>query len=82
MNLSTAFHPQTDGQAAHSIKTLEYTLKAFLIYFIGNWDDHLPLIDFAYNTLIIRVSKCLHMKHFMGEDEYLLLGCLKLEKQG
>ena len=50
MNLSTAFNPQIDGQAAHSIQTLKYMLKAILIYFIGNWDDHLPLIEFAYKN--------------------------------
>ncbi|XP_070034402.1 uncharacterized protein [Nicotiana tomentosiformis] len=49
VNLSIAFHPQTDGQAERTIQTLEDMLKACVIYFKGNWDDHLPLIDFSYN---------------------------------
>ena len=50
MNLSTAFHPQTDGQAEHTIQTLEDMLRACVLDFKGNWDDHMPLIEFAYNN--------------------------------
>ena len=50
VNLSTAFHPQTDGQAERTIQTLEDMLRACIIDFKGSWDDHLPLIEFAYNN--------------------------------
>ena len=50
MNLSIAFHPQTDGQAERTIQTLEDMLRACIIDFKGSWDDHLPLIEFAYNN--------------------------------
>ncbi|KAH0695924.1 hypothetical protein KY289_013406 [Solanum tuberosum] len=50
VKLSTAFHPQTDGQAEHTIKTLEYMLRVCVIDFNGNWDDHFPLIEFANNN--------------------------------
>ena len=50
MNLSTAFHPQTAGQAERTIQTLEDMLRACVIDFKGSWDDHLPLIEFAYNN--------------------------------
>ncbi|XP_070020618.1 uncharacterized protein [Nicotiana sylvestris] len=46
VNLSTTFHPQTDGQAKRTIQTLEDMLRACVIDFKGNWDDHLPLIEF------------------------------------
>ena len=48
--LSSAFHPQTDGQAEWTIQTLEDMLRACALDFKGNWDDHLPLIEFAYNN--------------------------------
>ena len=47
---STAFHPQTDGQSERTIQTLEDMLRACAIEFEGSWDDHLPLIEFAYNN--------------------------------
>ena len=50
MNLSIAFHPQTDGQAERTIQTLEDMLRACIIDFKGSWDDHLPLIEFSYNN--------------------------------
>ncbi|WMV35099.1 hypothetical protein MTR67_028484 [Solanum verrucosum] len=50
VNLSTAFHPQKNGQAERTIQTLEDMLRACVIEFKGNWDDHLPLIEFAYNN--------------------------------
>ncbi|KAH0709388.1 hypothetical protein KY284_010815 [Solanum tuberosum] len=48
--VNTAFHPQMDGQAERTIQTLEDMLRACVIDFKGNWDDHLPLIEFAYNN--------------------------------
>ena len=48
VNLSTTFHPQTDRQTKHTIKALEDILRDFVINFKGSWDDHLPLIEFAY----------------------------------
>ena len=50
MKLSTTFHPQTDGQAERTIQTLEDMLRACVIDFKGNWDNHLPLIEFSYNN--------------------------------
>ena len=50
VNLSTAFHPHTDGQADRTIQTLEDILRACVLDFKGNWDDHMPLIEFAYNN--------------------------------
>ncbi|XP_060200298.1 uncharacterized protein LOC132628537, partial [Lycium barbarum] len=41
---------KTDGQAEHTIQTLEDMLRACVLDFKGNWDDHLPLIEFSYNN--------------------------------
>ncbi|KAI3753681.1 hypothetical protein L2E82_25742 [Cichorium intybus] len=48
--LSTAYHPQTDGQSERTIQTLEDMLRACIIDFGGSWEDHLPLVEFAYNN--------------------------------
>ncbi|KAD4180377.1 hypothetical protein E3N88_28968 [Mikania micrantha] len=50
LNLSTAYHPQTDGQSELTIQTLEDMLRTCVLDFGGNWDFHLPLIEFSYNN--------------------------------
>ncbi|GJR51942.1 putative reverse transcriptase domain-containing protein [Tanacetum coccineum] len=50
VNLSTAYHPETDGQSERTIKTLEDMLRACVINFGISWDRHLPLVEFSYNN--------------------------------
>ena len=50
LNMSTAYHPQTDGQSERTIQTLEDMLRVCVVDFKGNWDDYLPLIEFSYNN--------------------------------
>ncbi|KAI3746537.1 hypothetical protein L6452_08971 [Arctium lappa] len=50
LDLSTAYHPQTDGQSERTIQTLEDMLRACAIDFGGSWDKHLSLIEFSYNN--------------------------------
>ncbi|GJR25337.1 putative reverse transcriptase domain-containing protein, partial [Tanacetum coccineum] len=45
LDMSTAYHPQIDGQSEHIIQTLEDMLRACVIDFGGSWDTHLPLIE-------------------------------------
>ncbi|KAI5341526.1 hypothetical protein L3X38_009401 [Prunus dulcis] len=47
---STAFHPQTDGQSDRTIQTLENMLRACALQFRSDWDEKLPLMEFAYNN--------------------------------
>ena len=50
LTMSTAFHPQTDGQSERTIQTLEDMLRATSLDWQGTWDEHLPLVEFAYNN--------------------------------
>ncbi|RVX04228.1 Transposon Ty3-G Gag-Pol polyprotein [Vitis vinifera] len=50
LSFSTAFHPQTDGQSERVIQVLEDLLRACALDLKGNWDDYLPLVEFAYNN--------------------------------
>jgi hypothetical protein len=50
LNLSTTFHPQTDGQSERTIQTLEDPLRFCVLEFGGNWEDLLPLMEFTYNN--------------------------------
>ena len=47
VNLSTAYHSQTHGQAERTIQKLEDMFRACVIYFKGNWYDYLDLIEFS-----------------------------------
>ena len=48
--MSTAFHPQTDGQSELTIQILEDMLRACVLDLKGSWEEHLPLVEFAYNN--------------------------------
>ncbi|KAL4296010.1 hypothetical protein GQ457_12G015510 [Hibiscus cannabinus] len=50
LNLSTAFHPQTDGQSESVIQILEDMLRACVIDFGKNWERSIPLVEFPYNN--------------------------------
>src|SRR5262249_41848385 len=50
LKFSMAYHPQTDGQSERTIQTLEDMLRSCILEFKGNWDQHLPLVEFAYNN--------------------------------
>ncbi|GJT21855.1 putative reverse transcriptase domain-containing protein [Tanacetum coccineum] len=50
LDMSTAYHPKTDGQSERTIQTLEDMLRACVLDFGKNWDRHLPLVEFSYNN--------------------------------
>ena len=50
MKHSSSLHPLKDGQAEHTIQTLEHMLRACVIDFKGNYDDYFPLIEISYNN--------------------------------
>ncbi|GJT65040.1 putative reverse transcriptase domain-containing protein [Tanacetum coccineum] len=49
LDMSTAYHPETDGQSERTIKRLEDMLRACVLNFGKGWDRHLPLVEFLYN---------------------------------
>ena len=50
LNLSTEDHPQTDGQTKHVKKVLEEILRSYVSKRQSNWEDYLPILEFAYNS--------------------------------
>ena len=49
LRMSTAYHPETDGQTERANRTLLAMLRKFAIDSDTNWVDHLPWLEFAYN---------------------------------
>nr|GEU67342.1 putative reverse transcriptase domain-containing protein [Tanacetum cinerariifolium] len=50
ISMSTAYHPETDGQSERTIQTLKDMLHACVINFGKGWVKHLPLCEFSYNN--------------------------------
>ncbi|GJR26453.1 putative reverse transcriptase domain-containing protein [Tanacetum coccineum] len=50
ISMSTAYHPETDGQSERTIQTLEDMLRACVIDFGKGWVKHLSLAEFSYNN--------------------------------
>nr|GFC74691.1 putative reverse transcriptase domain-containing protein [Tanacetum cinerariifolium] len=51
LDMSIAYHPETDRQSERTIQTLEDMLCACVIDFGNGWERHLPLIEFSYNNI-------------------------------
>nr|GEX40400.1 putative reverse transcriptase domain-containing protein [Tanacetum cinerariifolium] len=52
LNMSTAYHPETDSQSERTIQILDDMLRACVMDFGGSWDNHLLLVEFSYNNTV------------------------------
>ncbi|GJY09447.1 putative reverse transcriptase domain-containing protein [Tanacetum coccineum] len=50
LDMSMAYHPETDGQSERTIQILKDMLRACVIDFGKGWERHLPLVEFSYNN--------------------------------
>nr|GFC48480.1 putative reverse transcriptase domain-containing protein [Tanacetum cinerariifolium] len=50
LDMSTAYHPETDGQSERTIQTLKDMLRACETDFGKGWVSHLSLVKFSYNN--------------------------------
>lgn len=70
LQMSTAYHPQTDGQAEKANATLETFLKAYIAQLDdpARWDRLLPLAEFTYNA---SRHKAIGMSPFEADIGYI-----------
>jgi transposase InsO family protein len=54
---STAYHPQSDGQTEHINQELEQDLCIFVNERQDDWDEWLPMEEFAYNNHVHASTK-------------------------
>ncbi|GKA60259.1 putative reverse transcriptase domain-containing protein [Tanacetum coccineum] len=66
LDMSTAYHPQTDGQSERTIQTLEDMLRACVLDFGGSWDVRLPLVEFSYNNSYHSSVRCAPFEALYG----------------
>nr|GEX22549.1 putative retroelement [Tanacetum cinerariifolium] len=58
LDMSMAYHPQTDSKSECTIKTLEDMLKSCVLDFGGSWDVHLLLVELSYNNIYHSSVRC------------------------
>nr|GEU90807.1 putative reverse transcriptase domain-containing protein [Tanacetum cinerariifolium] len=66
LDMSTAYHPETDGQSERTIQTLEDMLRVCVLDFRKGWDKHLPLVEFSYNNSYYTSIKAAPFEAFYG----------------
>jgi hypothetical protein len=50
LNISSAYHPETDGQTERVNQVLEDLLRVYCMDQQYQWETYLPLVEFAYNN--------------------------------
>ncbi|GJW56420.1 putative reverse transcriptase domain-containing protein [Tanacetum coccineum] len=80
LDMSTAYHPQTDGQSERTIQTLEDMLRACVIDFGNGWVKHLPLVEFSYNNSYHASIKAAPFEALYGRKCRSPVCWLRLEK--
>nr|GFB57390.1 hypothetical protein [Tanacetum cinerariifolium] len=50
LNMSTTYHPETNGQSERTIQTLEDMMRACAIDFGKGWVNYLSIVEFSYNN--------------------------------
>jgi hypothetical protein len=50
--MSTAFHPETDGQSERAFGVLQEMIRPFVDVLQREWDTHIAHVDFAYNNTV------------------------------
>nr|GEY79459.1 hypothetical protein [Tanacetum cinerariifolium]GEY83123.1 hypothetical protein [Tanacetum cinerariifolium] len=66
LDMSIAYHPETDGQSERTIQTLKDMIRACVMDFGGSWDTHLPLVEFSYNNSYHTSIKCAPFEALYG----------------
>jgi hypothetical protein len=70
---STAFHPEMDGLSENSNKLVVHYLRGFPTHNQANWDDYLPLAEYAYNSSVHRSTKRMPVELDLGYEPPLPL---------
>jgi hypothetical protein len=52
LDMSTSFHPESDGQTERANRTIEDMLRSYVSAVQDDWDELMPLMEMAYNNAI------------------------------
>ena len=65
-NISTAYHPRTDGQSEQTNQWVEQYLRFWVKHQQDNWNHYLPLAEFAHNSWPNETTKQTPFEALMG----------------
>jgi transposase InsO family protein len=65
-NLSTAYHPQMDGQSERTNQTLETALRIYCNHQQNDWAQWLPILQYALNSQTSATTKQIPFMTWMG----------------
>jgi hypothetical protein len=66
LRFSSAYHPQTDGQAERVNQILEDMLRACALQYGRSWDKSLSYVEFSYNNSYQESLKMVPFKMLYG----------------
>ena len=79
--MSTAFHPETDGQTERNNQTLEQMLRNYVNYKQDDWDAHLSAAEFAYNNAKQASTGATPFFLSTGQNPLVPAGLLNIENE-
>jgi hypothetical protein len=65
-NISTAYHPQTNGQSEKMNQHVETMLRIFCNYQQTDWAEYLPMIQYMINARVSETTKKMPFELWMG----------------
>ena len=68
LNLSTAYHSQTDGQTKRVNQVIEDILRVYCSRESKKWIQYLPLVEYAYNSSYHSSIDMTPFKALYGQD--------------
>ena len=76
VKLSTAYHPQSDGQSEREIQTLITALRGYVGERCDDWDEYLPAIELAFNSKVQASTGVSPFYLVYGVEARLPIDCL------
>lgn len=75
VNLSTAQHPQSDGQSEREIQTLVTALRGYVGAMGDDWDEYLPALELAFNSKVQASTGAAPFTLVYGTEARLPIDC-------
>ena len=75
VNLSTAHHPQSDGQSEREIQTLITALRSYANAMGDDWDEYLPALELACNSKVQASTGAAPFTLVYGTEARLPIDC-------